>query len=102
MELLDLNSLLNDPSRIEEIDTDTAKQLLAQIASFSLIQPLLLCKVLSGNDRQKAIPDELLTIKEASSRYSMSTDYLYRNQADLPFIVRIGDHETGPIRISVK
>jgi hypothetical protein len=34
--------------------------------------------------------DELLNIREAAGRYGVSTDYLYRHAAQLPFTRRMG------------
>lgn len=95
--VIDLNELFSNPGKIEEISVQDANNILVQVVS---ALPLLISKTHSSNGRAtKAVPDELLTVKEASVRYSMSTDYLYRNQAELPFIVRLGESQ---IRVSVK
>ena len=96
--ITDLNGLTSNPAKIDEISAEEAKNILAQIAQFTSIIPLLQIRVFSLNGKSRAVPDEYLTIQQASVRFNKPTDYFYRNQEDLPFMKK----DAGRWRVSVK
>jgi hypothetical protein len=93
--VIDLNELFSNPGKIEEISVQDANNILVQVVS---ALPLLISKTHSSNGRAtKAIPDEYLTIEQASNRFNKSEDYFYRNAKKLPFMKK----DEGGWRISV-
>lgn len=52
---------------------------------------------LAATYRQPDVEDRLLTIKEAATTLSLTTDWLYRNADQFPFTVRLGN---GTLRFS--
>ena len=95
--ITDLNDLTNNPAKIDEVSVEEAKNILAQIAQFTSIIPLLQIRAFNINGKSRAVPDEYLTIEQASVRFNKSEDYFYRNAKKLPFMKK----DEGGWRISV-
>ncbi len=82
---LTLADLVAQPSRVDELTSEQARALLAQLAT--LQAPLLARALVGGGGRD---PDELLPVDVAAKRLGLGEGWLYRHAATLPFTVRVG------------
>lgn len=87
--LRDLNNLMIDARRLDDLPTEQIPALLTELAAASL---QLAARLLAGSNGVEAQADtaKLLTVAEAAERTGMSRDYLYRHADNLPFAVRVG------------
>ncbi len=90
---LSLNDIALDPSKAQVLSPNQAQDLLCKVSG--LIPVLLARTSQSGGDSRPA-EEEFITVKQAAEILNMSTDWIYRNKAILPFVVKIG----GSIRIN--
>lgn len=86
---LSLATLASSPDRVADVPPGDVPALLAALAA---LQSALAARLLSVPPASAEAPtsDRLLTVSEACARLSCSRTWLYRNAADLPFVVRQG------------
>jgi excisionase family DNA binding protein len=79
-------------SKVEGLDEIHIEMIPPMIAQLAAMQMKLSSRLLAASLTTKSpiARDELLTVDEAAARMKVSTDYLYRHGAKLPFTVRQG------------
>jgi len=80
--------LLRDPTRLPQVPSSRLPALVGLVRLFEaklLQNEMQPAHIASASTESK---DRLLTAKQAAERLGLSTDYLYRNAARLPFVVR--------------
>jgi predicted DNA-binding transcriptional regulator AlpA len=86
-----LDAIAADPRRAADLPPAVARALLARCV---VVQSALLVSALAGDvpQRELAAPptEALLDVEAAANRLGVSTSWLYRRAARLPFTVRIG------------
>lgn len=84
--VLSIAELLTHPERANDLPTDIARALLAQVAP---LQVALLGRAFAP-DGAGGSRDRLLSVKDAAAKLGQSVEWLYKHAGALPFTVRNG------------
>jgi hypothetical protein len=73
---------------LEDARTLPADRLPRLLGDLEVVRTTALARLVSTLAPTTAIPDELLTVKQAAAKFGCSRDFLYRNE--FPFVRRLG------------
>ena len=90
---LSLNDIALDPSKAQVLSPNQAQDMLCKVSG---IIPVLLARTNQISADSQPQKEELITVKQAAEILNVSTDWIYRNKASLPYVSKIG----GAIRIN--
>ena len=87
--LVDLADLIQDPSKIADVDRGQIPALLTQLGA---LQASMAARLMAKEVGNFCAAETLLTVAEAAERLGVSEDWLYRRTKTLPFVLRVGRH----------
>ena len=90
---LSLNDIALDPSKAQLLSPNQAQDMLCKVSG---LIPVLVARTNQIYPDPQPQKEELITVKQAADILKISEDWIYRNKASLPYVVRIG----GGIRIN--
>jgi predicted DNA-binding transcriptional regulator AlpA len=92
--VIDVGTLLADPSRALEIPAEDVPTLLGRVAAeqarLAAVQTALVARMAEHTPERGDDADALLTVIEAARLIGMSPRWLYKNAHRLPFTRRVG------------
>ena len=89
-----LNNIAMNPSKMETLSPKQPQEMLYSICG---LIPLLSARACQSDADSRPTKEELITVKQAAKILKMSEDWIYRNKASLPYVVKMG----GGIRINL-
>ena len=88
-----LRDLLEDPLKVAELPREAIAQLRGELARLDTLLLTVLLSSANGGTPAAADGDRLLDVKAAAHKLGTTEDWLYRNAATLPFVIRVGSKQ---------
>ncbi len=82
-----LNDIASNPSKMETLSPKQAQEMLYSICG---LIPILLARTNQISPDSQPQEEDLITVKQAAEIIKMTADWIYRNKASLPYVVKIG------------